>query len=232
MQAANSSAAGNGVIAFPSFGATSGGGLWTVGPDGRAQRRLPESPADPREPEYSRDGRYIAVALGDGSDRRLTVLSASTGRVVRQVPAEDEPRGDAVHCPALRTMSASKGRRRRTVVPARPTGQSNCIDLSPTDFSPDGARLLYRYQGPDSGFRSVGIDGRGTVDVVRLHSRNPALPTETLGSARFSPDGRFVVYTQAGRDKYTGIWVTPARGGKARRVSTGLSIDVAWAPAR
>jgi Tol biopolymer transport system component len=297
-------AAGNGVIAFEGVGLGPGSALWTVKPNGRDQHRLPQGPDNSTRPEYSPSGRSMAVVLGgSASGGQLTVLSAATGEVVRQVPtpaaadnptwsrdgrqlafemcevegpnpgvpcvrygvyrarldgsrlkrlatggfpswspdgrriaylAETQYRNDSDRCPALKIMSASTGRERRTVVPAQRYDRRNCVLLTAPDFAPGGERLLYRERGSPLGpvtpaVHSVGADGRGTAVVVRVREK---YPRPLLGSARFSPDGRFVVYTASGRDKESGVWVVPARGGKPRRVTVALSVDVAWAPAR
>ena len=86
------------------------------------------------------------------------------------------------------------------------------LDEWPSDWSRDGKYLLYSINDPKSGFdiAYLKIDDKGEREAVRF------LHTEFAEkAARFSPDGRFVVYesTESGRNEVY-VQAFPGGGGK------------------
>jgi Tol biopolymer transport system component len=92
----------------------------------------------------------------------------------------------------------SGGLRRLTTHPA--------IDSYP-DFSPDGARIVFR------SFR----DGGG-VYIVPVAGGPEKLLAPGGFSPRFSPDGRWVAYAAVEQSGNMSIYVVPAEGGSSRRI--------------
>ncbi len=84
---------------------------------------------------------------------------------------------------------------------------------SEPEYSPDGSRILFRSNR--SGNFELWVcskDGSNAVPVTSLGGH--------LGSAHWSPDGREVVFDAiTPSDKNVGIWVAPAAGGAARRLT-------------
>ena len=109
------------------------------------------------------------------------------------------------------------------------TGQGNLQQNTPTSFSPDGSFLLItRTDHTDTSPANTGPD----IFVLPLGGEkkpHPFLQTESWeGSARFSPDGRWVSYrsTESGRFE---VYVRPFPGPGARwQISTEGGADERW----
>jgi dipeptidyl aminopeptidase/acylaminoacyl peptidase len=95
------------------------------------------------------------------------------------------------------------------------------------DLSPDGRRVLWwgvitRRGEPQRGLYTSRVSGGG---FRRVHSRPDAVAVD---SASWSPDGRMIVFSGAGRGGAT--WIVPAGGGRPRRLLAQPHDGLAWQP--
>jgi Tol biopolymer transport system component len=75
-----------------------------------------------------------------------------------------------------------------------------------TDFSPDGQRFVYSYK---SQIFAKPVDGTGSPMLIADKGENDLDPV-------FSPDGRFVVWSNLGTHD---LWIANANGGGARNLT-------------
>jgi Tol biopolymer transport system component len=217
--------------------------LFIAPPTHRWVQRLTRSVDWEGQPAWSPDGRQIAYSSGEalchnGSchgqlEASIWVADAFGGRPPRQLYAPRELTndqtptwspdgrriafsrfgwGDGVF--GLYVVSSDGGRPRRLVA-----GYA----LSP-DWSPDGVHLAY--------LRPDDVDGEVALRVVDLHTgRGRTLATSGIAGvllhAAWSPDGHRLALATS-----KGVFIVPARGGRARRVVGDARPyrDVAWSP--
>jgi Tol biopolymer transport system component len=88
-------------------------------------------------------------------------------------------------------------------------------------FSPDGARIAYEQascvEERDFGIHVAAADGSNPVAL------NKPFPLHSAGGesdAAFSPDGKSVAFVRSVDDTHGAVWVVPAVGGEARRLTS------------
>ncbi|MEK7407296.1 MAG: hypothetical protein AAB225_19650 [Acidobacteriota bacterium] len=91
-------------------------------------------------------------------------------------------------------------------------------DITP-DFSPDGARIVFRSHREGGGLYVVSVLGTGERKLAADGWR-----------PRFSPDGAWMVYQGTSRRRGGDLYVMPSGGGQARLVSIGNEIVLGGSP--
>ena len=88
-------------------------------------------------------------------------------------------------------------------------------------FSPDGARIAYEHyscvEERDFGIQVAAADGS---NPVALNQPFPLHSVAGEGDAAFSPDGKSVAFVRSVDDSHGAVWVVPAAGGEARRLTS------------
>lgn len=173
--------------------------VWVMNADGSGARRLVGARrADDLYPAWSPDGRLIAFARyqrgfghvyvvgADGSGlRRLT----NTGAGVVDTTPRFSPDGRHVVIASTRRSGAQELVRVRVSDGGGATFLTSGGNAFAPDYSPDGKRIVFADQIETGATLSV-VDARGGNKrlLARHRGRSLSLP-------RFSPDGRFVLYT-------------------------------------
>jgi Tol biopolymer transport system component len=152
------------------------------------------------EPDISRDGRSLvytnfkdhhALAVWDpASGLRKSLVTRALPLIMPDVAPQDDQVAFFVQSGAdvQIFVAGMDGQQVRQVTHG--DGQEN---LHPS-WSADGQFLYYYRQKPERGFRRIGIDGQGDVEIVRGWS------WATHNNASVDPTGRFVLYTRIGFD--------------------------------
>jgi dipeptidyl aminopeptidase/acylaminoacyl peptidase len=88
-------------------------------------------------------------------------------------------------------------------------------------FSPDGGRIAYEHascvEERDFGIQVAAADGS---NPVALNQPFPLHSAAGEGDAAFSPDGKSVAFVRSVDDSHGAVWVVPAAGGEARRLTS------------
>ena len=202
------------------------GEIWVAGADGRNARRLTRMREPVAFPAWSPDGRTIAFAgvrnvytvpAAGGAVKRLTHsrkpwLVRTTpsyspdGRTIAITASTDAFNSDVFLMRAdggsLRRLTRSQGTHDRLAEEHQP------------DFSPDGRRIVFT-SNRDGNFElyAIGVDGRGERRLTRT-------PRQDESGARYSRDGRRILYESNGR-----IAHVAADGRDARVLGAGGSAD-------
>jgi Tol biopolymer transport system component len=222
--------------------------LWTVDlHSGRERRLIPDRKRGSDHGVYSPDGRRIAFALIEGplkhNDLRvsLTVMAAAGGRVRRLVDLNYK--GD------LGRIAWSPGGRRIVYEVARARGHALFViasrggrphriglwrkaEFNTLDWSPDGRRLLIQLTPLDSSFGGdyYTVRPAGTRMRRLTHFGRKSM----TGAAAWSPDGKSIVFANAGVGGNDDIYVMHADGSAITPVTRTPTWESApaWGPAR
>jgi Tol biopolymer transport system component len=222
--------------------------LWTVDlRNGRERRLIPGRKRGSDHGVYSPNGRRIAFALIEGPLEHnnlrvsLDVLAAGGRRVRRLVDLNYK--GD------LGRIAWSPDGRRIVYEVARPTGHALFViasrggrphrigpsckaEFNTLDWSPDGRRLLIQLTPLDSSFGgdyyTLRPNGTGLHRLTHFGTK------ATTGSAAWSPDGKSIVFANAGAGGNDDIYVMHADGSSATPVTRTPTWESApaWGPAR
>lgn len=113
----------------------------------------------------------------------------------------------------------------------RPTDVYRLKAISDPRISPDGKWVSYAISTVDSAkdkrstdLWMTSIDGQTTIQLT--------FSKDNEGSARWSPDGKYISFTSSRDDKSSQVWLLDRRGGEARKL-TKLKLDLsdyAWSP--
>jgi eukaryotic-like serine/threonine-protein kinase len=179
-----------------------------------------------RNPALSRDGRYLAVEWYDAlSEIRVFDLERGGWRSLNvgfrahlpvfgpryELAFALSPNGSA----DLYSADLDGGSLPRAIVPS-------AHDVEPTDWSPDGDRLLYAIVG-DRGFKDVWTVKRGAPAGTALIDG----PHHEV-QGRFSPDSRAVAFV-SNRSGRSEVYVRrPWDSGKPEPISTAGGSDPVW----
>lgn len=111
--------------------------------------------------------------------------------------------------------------------------KSNTTWYVPNAWMPDGSAVLVISQDQDN-LQKLGLVDARTGDFKELVSLNGKVTTD--GSSRaascFSPDGRFIVYTDRVIDEDLGLFIIPSAGGEPKPVASHPEVDKwpRWSP--
>jgi Tol biopolymer transport system component len=236
----------NGKLAFGRYDPAVGDLLlFTVNPDGSDLKQIEPFPV--QCPHWSPDGTRIATCGAPNGGATL-IVNLVTG-VDREIPMPDPtlftacfvwtPDGGRLACESFSDDGARNGIYTIRVSDGRGLRQLTSVpggDDIPCDYSPDGSRLLLsrfdpaQKDGRNQAMFVVGADGRGLTRITPWG--NDDFPTPRGGRCGgWSPDGRWIVYTNGGR-----LYLLHPDGSGLRqvRIQTGTSsyyaFDVTWSP--
>jgi Tol biopolymer transport system component len=227
--------------------------LWTVNiRDGRERRLTPADNSDYDHGVYSPDGRRIAFGHAGHEHGRfrvsLNVMAADGTHVRRLVDLDDYKGGDLGRVdwspdgrrivyeiargggygpgPHALFVIAARGRRAHLVGPWRKA------EFDTLDWSPDGSRLLIQLKPLDGSsggdYYTLRPDGSGLTRLTQFGTR------KTIGAAAWSPDGKSIVFANAGVAGNDDIYAMRADGSAITPVTQTQTWESApaWGPAR
>ena len=235
-----------------------GGAIWVMRRDGSGQRQVTRPPRNNADgdPAWSPDGQtnYFSRELGQGSWALFSVRVDGTalrrltrGCDGRCTGGEDEPAPSPDGRVVAYTSWYHEGGEDDSYISAMtPTGRranlgfptsSASHEWSPA-WAPDGEKLAFA--ALDAGALQAG-DSVGGVDRVGssglyVSTRSgaarriftPDRPSRQVSQPAWSTDGRWIVFTYDRTESDRDIWIVPAAGGPAGRVTSGRTED--WGP--
>lgn len=227
-----------------------GDSLVTVDPAGE-RVRIDATPGAFQAPEWTPDGRLLAVVAAEGATVGIgpgtAQTSSSTLAYVDPDTGAAEPLA-AVAGPTAFELGA-EGRVAMVdgvggsgtmlgplVVVDDGTSESVAEDVVAFEWSPDGSRLLYYTLDPDLGVAPHTWDGESVSDypvflptAVFLNEYLPFWSQYTRTITQWAPDGSSFAYAAAGVEpgESSAIWVQPLDGERRETVPGEM---VVWAP--
>ena len=230
---AHFSASRNGVLAFR--GGDAGGGqlVWV---DRQGEHEEVETEAGQIfATDLSPDGRWLAIEMNRSSSDPGDIWVRDLVRgVTSRFTFEEGSERTPIWSPTGERIAFSMEHEGRRVIAAKAIGGPGEAEIllksenlvHPSSWSPDGRFLLYYDSHPENGWdiRVLSVDSEDRESRPFLDSAF----TETR--ARFSPDGRWVVYesTESGRAE---IYVQAFPGpGRKWQISTNGGSDSRWSP--
>jgi Tol biopolymer transport system component len=211
---------------------SSGVGVYSIRPDGRARRLLRRNGYSPA---WSPDRRRVAFIRGTneiwtmrsdgGGARRVTFIAGPVHHAVWS------PDGRRLVFDALDVSRESFGGRDMHVVPAsgrrygfNPLFVSNDAHEFPTDWYRNGDLIAYNRFPP---LDDQGGGRAAEVWVYSFRSRSSRRLLRNARDARWSPDGRLIAFVRGGR-----IWVGADNGARSRPITRRRRevSSPAWSP--
>ena len=197
------------------------GALWPRAPAGTdllwSPRQLTSDPGWESEPALAPDGESVAFVSDRGGAPDLWLIRASGGEPIRLTDDAARERSPAWFPGggALAFVSDRDGRDAVYKIPAL-GGQPVMVvrDAGDPAVSPDATRLAFAQRAP-SGLGRVAVLDLTDPSRVLVLTAGEAASFDHLQPA-WSPDGRWLCYTDAGR-----LWLVPSAGGAGRRLTTG-----------
>jgi len=242
-------------LVFDRTDAHGNGSLWRVGVDGTGERRLKTIQGFPGDgaPTVSPDGRRIAIARAYGKHKygglktALYVLSidgsnarpvAAFGYRADVTTAAWSPDGARIVFAVNRNDLTTERPNGSALFTVRPNGRAlhrltawrQGTQYSAPDYSPDGRRLLFQV-------KPVGQDFGGDYYVSGADGSHPRRlrtfgANESPGSARWSPDGRWILFANSGTAGADDIFLMRSDGSQARSITSTPTWEsaVTWVP--
>lgn len=178
----------------------SGGGIYSMGPDGTALTRLTPDSIGATSPAFSQDGRWIVYRdyTDAGLDTHLYVMQAdgANPRLITHLPGNKiRPRISADGSLVVYEVNAE------VCLANADTGEDTCLTDDPDGdeapvLSPDGRQILFiSDRGESRAIYSVNSDGTNLTRLVDGFSDSPA----------FSRDGARIVYVRIDEGGYREI---------------------------
>lgn len=179
----------------------------------RNVRLISTFPGTHREASFSPDGSMIAFISDTEGVPQVWVKNLEQGEPIPVTsggaPASRprwSPRNDQI-------VFARRGQGIWAVPPLGGPARQIVQQGRNPDLSADGARLVFEHAREIWIANSDGSDGRRVEGVAR----GSAIVTDLTPA--FSPDGRRIAYFLAERGPFGDLWVIPAQGGEARRLT-------------
>lgn len=218
----------NGRIAFAS-NRDGNSELYSVNPDGGAERRLTWTMQMEQSPAWSPNGGRIAYESGSGGRLRIWVMNAD-GSAQTQVspPAGDLADDvDAAWSPdgtQIAFASTRAGTWNLWVMNADGSMLRRLSDVFASDpaWSPDGQQLAY-----------VGMNGIGVVGADGSNPHVVSAPGAFASGPSWSPDGRQIAFSRNNTRGYPGELYVASVGGSGERQLTSDGFENArpsWSP--
>ena len=185
--------------------------------------------ADPRDPSMSPDGHRLAVRRNIGGNVDIWLLEISRG-VLSRFTFDAANETFPIWSPDGSRIAFSRNQEGGRLYQKSATGAGNEELLlarpgipNPTDWSPDGRFLLYRYTPPNM-----------TTDIWALPMQGERKPFPVVATnfierdGQFSPDGKWIAYQsdESGRFEIY-IQPFPGPGGKSQ-ISKNGGAQVRW----
>lgn len=205
----------------PSHGSNAPAANPAVQPFGARSMLVSDFPGSHREPTLSPDGTMMAFASDASGSNQIWIKNLGGGdprMLTRDGGAWPawSPRGDQI----LFHRATRGGFSIWTIDPLGTREPRMLIERGTTpSFAPDGASFVYH--GPNREIWIASSDGsepRRVEGVPGGPGFAPRLPA-------FSADGRFIVFVHAEESPYGDVWIIPAAGGEARRLTFQSVID-------
>ncbi len=180
------------------------------------------------QPSVSPDGGKIAYASNESGNLDIYVIDVRGGnplRLTRDPSAERRPvwfpDGSSI------AFESDRGGRRGIWKVGQLGGAATQLvaDATWPAISPDGKRIAFS-RTLEGGFGRIGVAALDSPDSVTMLT-GPADGTWEHVSPAWSPDGKEICYGT----RYD-LWIVPSRGGRARPLTRGGTVDTepAWSP--
>ncbi|MGI9106685.1 MAG: FG-GAP-like repeat-containing protein, partial [Pyrinomonadaceae bacterium] len=212
----------NGKIAFRS-NRDGNNEIYVMNPDGTAQTRLTDNPADDFNPSFSPDDSQIVFGSNRDSNNEIYVMNADgTGQIrLTDNPAFDEQPSFSPDGSKIAFKSGRDGNDEIYVMNADGTGQINlssnpAFDEQPS-FSPDGSKIVFT-SDRDGNFEIyvMNLDGTGQINLTN----NPGFDF----NPSFNPNDGKIGFTSI-RDGNQEVYVMNADGTGQTRLTNNPALD-------
>ena len=186
-----------------------------------------------RTPRLSPDGRRLAVEVGNWAESDVWIYDLERDAMTRLTFSEG-PDWHHVWSPDGQTIAYASNfgpTGKMFLQRADGVGESQKLNdepgtQSPNSFSPDGKFLAFNREDPETSFDIWILPMDGDAEP-RVFLKTPFQE----GDARFSPDGRWLLYTSAESGRFQAYVKSFPDGAGKWQVSTGGARYPLWSPA-